>query len=214
MARTETLRPSADVLTGWPVPLGEHHELLSDQATATRISTGSPGDVDRFDLPPLPGDATGVDTVTVRAWVQSDDGAGQVRARLWNGTDLLTGPTWLAPAIGAWFSWVPALDPSGDPWAVAGANLLNVDLEAVVIGFADIAAGELELRVVIQESTEPIGDPPVLDLPTKPVLELALAPDPLAVELPPLVTYGVDLPTRPVTATDLPPHPIRLDLED
>src|SRR5688572_15950323 len=124
MARTETLRPTADLSIEWSSPGNNHFEALSDGSDATGTATLQAGDVDRFEIPPLPTDILGVDLFKVRVRAESADGAGQIRARLWDGTNLLTGPTWTAPMAPAWFEWTPATAPDGGAWTTAKVSLL------------------------------------------------------------------------------------------
>lgn len=213
MARTETLRPTADLSLGWLDQGGDHFAPLADQSDLTGISTLLPGAVDRFALPPLPSDIVSADTVKVRVRAESPGGAGQIRARLFDGTNLLTGPTWIAPASPAWFEWIPANAPDGGAWTPAKVDLLSADLEAVSVGFSGLTARELEVPVTGQEATflpdRPAG---VLEMPDTTPPRLDLGPAVAAIELPPLVAT-LDAPAA-VPDLEMPPAVSTLDIGD
>lgn len=177
MARTETLRPSRDVSTTWDDPLEDHAAVVSDGSDDTGISVLSTvGAVDRFTLSPLPTDATDVTGVSVRFRVDSEDGAGRVRARLFDGVNLLAGPTWVAGTATAWFTWSPATAPDGGPWSPDSFDGLVIDAECVALGLGRMTVREIAVPVAIEESTESHGAPAVVELAPRLSVPVELAP--------------------------------------
>jgi hypothetical protein len=165
----ETLRPESDLVVGWDEPAGDHSAALADGSDATTVRTLGAGAVDRYGLPPLPSFVSGVSTLSARARLACGDGIGSARLLLFDGTNLVAGPTWLGPAGLAWFTWTPATAPDGGAWTVAKVNALELRLECVAAAFAEVVVAELEVPVEAAVSITvtrrplvfPVARPPV-----------------------------------------------------
>lgn len=139
---THVLRPASDTAVDWTSPVGAHYPQLADDSALTAISTVIPA-VDRFDLPPLPSFVSGVSAVVAHARFDSTSGLATVRLLLWDGTNLVTGPTWIAPDSidGGVFSWTPDV-PGGGAWTKAKADSLELRVQCL-----DVAGGVVTCRV-------------------------------------------------------------------
>jgi hypothetical protein len=142
---TEILRPEGDLSAAWDNPGTQHFSAVSDSDDGTTIRTLSPA-VDRFSLPPLPSFVTAVSGVGALARIQCGDGIGSVRLLLWDGTNLVTGPTWIGPASLTTFLWTPAV-PGGGSWTVAKVNALELRVECVAVAFAEVVCADVWLPV-------------------------------------------------------------------
>lgn len=210
MARTETLRPSADVLVGWESPVENHFALVSDEYDFSGLETISAGQVDRFSLPSLPSDAASVTSLSVRFRTISGDGAATVRARLFDGTNLLVGPTWTAlSTIGA-NTWTPALAPDGGAWTLAKVDSLMVEAESVSVNVGLLAVMEIEVLVLIEEVTTSSGRVVEVELPPLDAVAVELPVSSLVVELP-RTSLPVELPATTAAVVELPAASATLD---